>query len=153
MGINWARVILGGMVAGLIVNVCEFLVNNLWLDGEWAEAMEALNRSAEVGSGAIAAFWLWGFLTGIFALWLYAAICPRFGGGPKTAMLAAIAVWIPGSVLGMVFPAVLELFPQRLIAIGVAAGLVELVIGTLAGARLYKESPAAVGARVAAARS
>jgi hypothetical protein len=152
MGINWARVILGGLVAGLIVNICEFLVNNLWLDGDWSDAMEALNRSPEVGIGGTVAFWLWGFLTGIFAMWLYAALRPRFGSGPKTAVLAAIAVWIPGSVLGMVFPAVLELFPYRLIAIGIASGFVEIVIGTLAGAWLYRESDRPLAAPAGAGR-
>jgi hypothetical protein len=152
MGINWARVILGGMIAGLIVNISEFLVNNLWLPGEWAEAMESLNRTGEVGSAGTVAFWAWGFLTGISALWLYAAIRPRFGAGPKTAVLAALAIWVPGSLLGTIFPAVLELFPQRLIVIGVAAGLVELLVGTLAGAALYRESDTGK-VRVAAART
>jgi hypothetical protein len=152
MGINWARVILGGLVAGLVINVSEFAINNLWLDGEWTEAIESLNRSSAVGAGGTAAFWVWGFLTGIFALYLYAAFRPRFGAGPKTAVRAALAAWIPGSVLGMVFPAVLELFPVRLMVIGVLSGLVELVIGTLVGAWLYQESDKAMNVRTAAGR-
>lgn len=152
MGINWARVILGGLVAGLVVNVSEFAINNLWLEGEWTEAIESLNRSSSVGAGGTAAFWAWGFLTGLFALYLYAAFRPRFGAGPKTAVRAALAAWIPGSVLGMVFPAVLELFPVRLMVIGVVSGLVELLIGTLVGAWLYQESDAAMNVRTAAGR-
>jgi hypothetical protein len=152
MGINWGRVILGGLVAGLVVNVSEFAINNLWLDGEWTEAIESLNRSSAVGAGGTAAFWLWGFLTGIFALYLYAAFRPRFGAGPRTAVRAAVASWIPGSVLGLVFPAVLELFPVRLMAIGVISGLVEIVIGTLVGARLYQESETAKDVRAAVGR-
>ena len=44
--------------------------------------LKALNKSSEMGIGAISAFWLWGFLIG-------------FGSGPKTAMIAGIAVWVP----------------------------------------------------------
>ena len=39
MKINWTRVILGGLLAGLIVNVCEYIVNSLILGSEWAAAM------------------------------------------------------------------------------------------------------------------
>ena len=84
MKINWTRVILGGLLAGLVVNVCEFVVNSLILGNEWAAAMKSLNRAAEMGIGAVAAFWMWGFLVGIYALWLYVTIRPRFGPGPKT---------------------------------------------------------------------
>jgi hypothetical protein len=153
MRINGARVILGGAVAGLIVNVSEYLVNNVLLGDEWSNALEALNRPSDLGGTATAIFWLWGFMTGMMALWLYAAMRPRFGAGPKTAVLAAVAVWVPGSLLGVVFPAVLELFPARLMAIGVAAGLAELVIGTLAGAWLYKEAETTAGRHAAAVRA
>ena len=54
-------------------------------------AVRALGR--EVGGGALLMFLAWGFLVGIFAVWLYAAIRPRYGAGPKTALCAGAAVW------------------------------------------------------------
>ena len=146
MRINWTRVILGGLLAGLIVNICEQLVNGLLLGSEWAAAMKALNHSPEMGIGPTTAFWLWGFLIGLYALWLYVTIRPRFGAGPRTAMIAGIAVWVPGSLLAMITPAALHLFRYRLIAIGVVLGLVEIVIGTVVGAWLYKEGKASLAA-------
>ena len=139
MKINWTRVILGGLIAGLIVNVCEFLVNGLLLRGEWAAAMKALNLPSEMGIFPTAVFWLWGFLIGLYSLWLYTTIRPHFGAGPKTAVIAGIAVWIPSSLLAMAGPAALHLFRYRLIAAGIAVGLVEIVIGTVVGAWFYKE--------------
>jgi hypothetical protein len=136
--INWTRVILGGVLAGLIINICEFLVNGLILRDEWARAMAALNQPAQMALGATVAFWMWGFLIGLFALWLYVTIRPRFGPGPKTAVIAGIAVWIPGSLLAMIAPAALHLFRYRLIVIGVALALVEIALGTVAGASFYK---------------
>jgi len=137
--INWTRVILGGLLAGFIVNICEYLVNGLILSSQWAAAMKALNKSSEMGIGVISGFWLWGFLIGLYALWLYVTIRPRFGPGPKTAMIAGVAVWVPGSLLAMITPTALHLFRYRLIAIGVVVGLVEIVIGTIVGAWFYKE--------------
>lgn len=141
MRINWMRVILGGLLAGLIVNICEFVVNGLILGSQWAAAVKALNISPVTGVGN-AAFWLWGFLIGIYALWLYATIRPRFGAGPRTALIAGIAVWVPGSLLAMVAPTVLHLFRYRLIAISVVLALFEIAVGTVIGAWLYKERAA-----------
>jgi hypothetical protein len=139
MRINWTRVVLGGLLVGLIVNIYEYIVNSLILGGEWAAAMKALNKSPGMGIGPIAAFWLWGFLIGIYALSLYATIRPRFGPGPKTAVIAGIGVWVPASLLSMIAPAALHLFRYRLIAIAVVLGFVEIVVGTVVGAWLYKE--------------
>ena len=134
MRINWTRVILGGLLAGLIINICEFLVNGLLLGSEWASAMTALNKSAQTEIGATVAFWLWGFLIGLYALWLYVTIRPRFGPGPKTAVIAGIAVWVPGSLLAMIAPAALHIFRYRLIIIGIALAFVEIALGTVIGA-------------------
>jgi hypothetical protein len=151
MRIDRTRVILGGLLAGLIVNVCEYIVNSLILGSQWAAAMKALNKSPDMGMGPTAAFWLWGFLIGIYAVWLYAAIRPRFGPGPETAVIAGIGVWAPASLLAMIAPAALHLFRYRLIAIDVALGLVEIVAGTIIGAWLYKEPEVPSGASDAAA--
>lgn len=151
MKINWMRVILGGLLAGAIINVCEFLVNGLILQSQWAATLTFLSKSPEMGIGRISAFWLWGFLIGLYALWLYATIRPRFGPGPKTAAIAGIAVWVPASLLAMIVPTALHLFRYYLIAIIVALGFVEIVAGTLVGAWLYRDREVAERTSTAAA--
>ena len=138
--INWTRVILGGLVAGLIINVFESVLNGVILAKDMEAAISALGR--QMGGDAIAMFIAWGFLVGIFAVWLYAAIRPRYGVGPKTAICAGVAVWSLGYLLASVTPLALHLFPRRLMAIGLAVGLVEVIAGTLAGAWLYREETA-----------
>jgi hypothetical protein len=135
--INWTRVILGGLVAGLIINVFESVMNGVILAKDMEAAISALGR--QMGGGALAMFIAWGFLVGIFAIWLYASIRPRYGAGPKTAACAGAAVWGLGYLLAAVTPIALHLFPRRLMAIGLAVGLVEVIIGTIAGAWLYRE--------------
>jgi hypothetical protein len=136
--INWNRVILGGLLAGLVINICEFLVDGLVLGDQWNASMKSLHRPP-MGGGATAAFLLWGFLIGIYALWLYATLRPRMGPGPKTAAFAGIAVWVLGSLLASAAPVAMHLFPYHLMGIGLVLALVEIVAGTVIGAWLYKE--------------
>jgi hypothetical protein len=135
--INWPRVILGGLVAGVIINISEFLLNAVVLAKDMEGALRALGR--EVGGTQLAMFTVWAFLVGIFALWLYAAIRPRYGAGPKTALCAGAAVWGLGYFLASVTPVALQLFPGRIMAIGLTAGLIEVLVGTVVGAWLYRE--------------
>ena len=138
--INWTRVILGGLVAGLIINIFEYVLNGVVLAKDMEAAITALGR--QMGGGALLMFSVWGILVGIFAVWLYAAIRPRYGAGPKTAACAGAAVWGLGYLLASVTPVALHLFPRHLMAIGLAVGLVEVIAGTLAGAWLYREDTA-----------
>jgi hypothetical protein len=138
--INWTRVILGGLVAGVIINIFEFVLNGVVLAKDMEAAIRALGR--QMGGGQLAMFFVWGFLVGIFAIWLYAAIRPRYGAGWKTALCAGSAVWGLGYLLSSVTPVALNLFPSRLMAVGLTVGLVEVLAATLAGAWLYREETA-----------
>jgi hypothetical protein len=135
--INYARVILGGLLAGLVINISEFLLNGVVFAKEMEDAMLALNRPMD--NTMIVWFTALGFALGILAVWLYAAIRPRFSAGAKTAACAGLAVWF----LSYVYPSavfwVMHLFPRKLIAVGTLWGLPEILIATVAGAWLYKE--------------
>jgi hypothetical protein len=81
-----------------------------------------------------------GFLMGILAIWLYAAIRPRYGAGPGTAALAGLA----GGLLMGVFPDIgwgltLRLIPARVWVGDAVFSLVVMVIATVLGAWVYKE--------------
>lgn len=137
--INMGRVILGGLLAGLVINISEFLLNTLVLAKPWAEAMKALNREMPMDSGAMTFFTLLGFALGLIATWLYAAIRPRYGAGPMTAICAGLTVWALASLYASAAMMPMHLFPQRLLMYGVLWQLFELPIATLAGAWIYRE--------------
>ena len=130
----------GGLVPGVIINLTEYILNGVVLAKDMEAAITALGR--QMGGGALLMFTGWGFLVGIFAVWLYAGIRPRYGAGPKTAACAGAAVWGLGYLLASVTPLALHLFPRRLMVIGLAVGLVEVIAATLAGAWLYREETA-----------
>ncbi|HTG13743.1 MAG TPA: hypothetical protein VK747_00595, partial [Blastocatellia bacterium] len=90
--INMGRVILGGLLAGLIINIGESVLNGMILAKDLEDVMRSLNKPAITGS-AIAVFVVLGFVLGIIIVWIYAAIRPRFGPGPKTALCAGLTVW------------------------------------------------------------
>jgi hypothetical protein len=140
--INTGRVILGGLVAGIILDILGFLVDGIWLAPQWADGMKALGH-AEFGSSQLVWINLLGLATGIAAIWLYAGIRPRFGAGVKTAVLAGVAVWVLGWLLpNLDFMWFSGLFAHPLTAMTTGAGLVEVLLGVVAGAYLYKEAAA-----------
>jgi hypothetical protein len=137
--INWGRVIAGGVVAGIIINLFEYVTNGRVLAADWAAAMQTLGR--QMPAGATAIFILWGFLVGISVIWLYAAARTRFGPGPGTAVLIGFVYWVIGYLFPNVVSWALAIFPSRLLAITTIVGLVEIIVASLAGASIYKERP------------
>ena len=131
--INWARVLLGGLLAGFIINIFEYVTNGVLLAADWDAAMKALGRHLPMS--AIAVFVVGG-IGGIAAIWLYAAARPRFGAGPKTAALTGFAYWVIGYALPTLGEMPLGLFPRRLLVAGCIVGLVEIIVASLAGAWL-----------------
>ena len=132
------RVILGGLAAGLVLNIGEFILNEPILGERWRAAMTTLNREA-IGGSAIAIFVVGAFLLGIAMIWTYAAIRPRLGAGPRTAVCAGLLVWFFSYLYPSAGFIALDLFPTDLILIGIVWGFFELPIAAVAGAWLYKE--------------
>jgi|SRR5215469_1780742 len=136
--INLGRVILGGIVAGIIIDIIEYVLNAIVLADRW-NAIIAAHNLPQFTTNAIIVFNIIGLVTGIAAVWTYAAIRPRFGEGPSTAVIAALLIWIVSYLLPDAGNVVIGLFPMSLTLVLVCVGLVEIVIATLAGAFIYKE--------------
>jgi hypothetical protein len=137
--INLSRVLLGGIVAGIVANILGYLVDGVILAPQWTAAMKALGRP-DFTTNQIVAFNMIGLAYGIFAVWLYAAIRPRYGAGPKTAICAGLAVWVAGVLLpNAALMGITGLFPSNLTALSTLAGVVEWSAAILAGAALYQE--------------
>ena|SRR5438270_13044429 len=136
---NRGKVVLGGLLAGVVINLVEFVENAIVLKTDWAQAMQALGKSPQLSGSGIAIFNLWGFLVGITAVWIYAAIRPRYGAGVSTAVRAGLIAWFLAVVLANVANYPLGIFPTRLLVITSVVALFETVVGTVLGAWVYKE--------------
>ena len=137
--INLGRVILGGFVAGVIINLSEFVLNGVVLANQWTDLMASINRPTLTLHDVIL-FNVIGFVTGFVAVWTYAAIRPRFGIGVKTAVYAALLTWITAYVLATGTPYVMGVFTTEMSLSLVLVGLVEIIVATIVGAWLYKEA-------------
>lgn len=141
---------MGGLAAGLVINVSEGILNAVVLADDWAQVMAAMGKPAEFSGGQIALFNVMGFALGIAMVWLYAAIRPRYGAGAKTAICAGCATWTLSTLLPSIGQVAMSLFPSNLIAIGLVWSLVEMIVAGLVGGWLYREAaPAAARAHAA----
>lgn len=137
--INIGRLILGGIVAGIVSDLLGYLVDGVLLQQNWSDAMLALDK-AEFSTTQLLEFNLIGLVFGILSVWIYVSMRPRFGAGWKTAVCAGVTAWMIGTLLPNIsFMIVLGLFSKHLTLYTTLGGLVEVVAGTVAGAALYKE--------------
>ena len=102
-------------------------------------AMDGLGLSMEMTAGTWVMSVLMSLLTGLVVVFLYAAARPRFGPGPKTAILVGVALFLGGMFLSLMGYGMMGLFPTRLLLIWGCIGAVEMVLVSLAGAWVYRE--------------
>ncbi len=137
--INMGRVVVGGLVAGVVINISEYLLNAVVLAQDMTDALKALNRPP-VDSTMIMWFVVLAFGIGVMAVWVYAAIRPRMGPGVQTAICASLVIWGLAYLYPNLSSAILGLFPVRLMVIATVWGLVELLVAGVAGAWIYTEA-------------
>jgi hypothetical protein len=136
--INLGRVVIAGLAAGVIINLFEFLLNGVILDAQWTALMKSINRPVLDGLH-VGYFMALGFVQGLIAVWTYAAIRPRFGLGPMTAITAALLTWLTTVVVADLVPTIMGVFELSMVLMMLGVGLIEIVIATLVGGYLYKE--------------
>ena len=136
--INMARVILGGLVAGLVINIGEFLLNGMVLADQMKTFMTQHNFTEPKNFIAIAVALT--FVLGIVIVLGYACIRPRFGPGVKTAIIAGLFAWFGIYFYSGIINGVLLGIPMNTMIMVIVWGLVEFCLGAIAGAWLYKEA-------------
>jgi hypothetical protein len=137
---NWKRIIAGGLAAGLVYNLIELGLEPVM--GSMMEGFFARLGLPVPGEGAMIGLALSAFVLGIATVWLYAAILPRYGAGVRTALVTAVAVWTLSCLLPHVWLYAFGIFTAQIFWIGTACALVESILATVVGARMYVEAPA-----------
>jgi hypothetical protein len=137
--INTARVLLGGLLAGLIINVFEYVLNGVVFASRWDAFEKMLGR--QMHANAISLFFLSAFVMGVGVVWLYAVARPRLGPGPKTAVLTGFAFWLFAYAVPAATQVVASLSPGHLTITVTLILLVGVVLASVCGAAVYKEQP------------
>ena len=138
--INGPRIFLGGLLAGVVINTFEFVTNFFVINDDWlaAKELDPTVVAPPLTGLEVAALNLWGFLVGLLAVWLYAAIRDTYGQGPKTAIKAGTGVWVLTVLVVVLRPSVGPGLPVRADLIAAGVGWLEITLGTVLGAWQYR---------------
>ena len=141
--INLVRVVGGGLLAGLIMNISEYVLHAIALGPDGEKLLEEWQKLGLVGDPdptMLLLLVLATFALGLMAVWTYAAIRPRFGAGVSTAACAGLLVWALSYGYAAVYVhAGVLVYPPRLTWLPVAWSLIEVPVATIAGAWVYRE--------------
>jgi|SRR5579859_7669143 len=140
--INVGRLLVGAMVAGIICFVGDGVLHGVILSEGWKRIAAGMGRTPGDHPAHMVLFLAYDLAKGFVAVWIYAAVRPRFGAGPTTAVLAGLITWfatIPVPLFGLL---PMGFFPVPFWAIWSGLGAIPVVAGTLAGGWLYKEEGA-----------
>jgi hypothetical protein len=145
MAINTQKVVVGGIVAGVVMIVIDFISNMFILGARMKAESDAFKPGLAdqmMQGPAIITNVVMSLILGIALVWTYAAIRPRFGPGLKTATYVAVLFWILASIfysgymhMGMMSAGLWWSFAF--------VGLVNFLLSAWAGARVYSEDAGA----------
>ena len=145
--INYARVLLGGLAAGVVANACDFIISSLFMANDLQRLARRLNLDwAVVNSPAVLVTWIVvDFIYATLMVWTYAAIRPRLGPGPKTAMCAGLVLYAAVTAVLTGFQS-MGMFTLDSFVKNAAFSLVTAILTSLAGGAVYREAPEPVSA-------
>src|ERR1700730_2429876 len=145
MAINTNKVLIGGIAAGFVMNIIDF-VSNMFIVGARmkaeADAFKPGMSDQMNQTSTMVSYIVMDLVLGILLVWTYAAIRPRFGPGMKTATYGGDLFWILAGIflsgymhMGMMSSGLWWTFAF--------IGLVNFWVSAWVGARLYSEDAAA----------
>jgi len=136
--INANRVILGGLVAGFVILLSGLALANFVLGQEYVVKFKATFPQSPTEMIATHVGMRFGF--GIVAVYLSAAMRPRFGSREKSAVVAGVALWLLAYVpLAMTLRSLSLLLGGQFVMV-LAWELVETVLAVAIGSSFYRET-------------
>jgi hypothetical protein len=140
MAINTGKVIAGGLLAGFVMSVLDMTWNFTVLAADMKAMVDQLRLDpAVLTDPSYAIPWIVvDFVIGLVIIWTYAAMRPRLGPGPKTAILAGLVPFVSVTAVLYGFTS-MGVFTQAMLIKNSVFALISVVVGSLAGAWVYKE--------------
>jgi len=140
--INFKRVILGGLLAGVVFIIIELILEGLvYLIFRLNESDLLMQTFDDITLSGVRYHIVnlsYFFVFCILIIWVYAAIRPRFGAGPKTAFMTSGIFLIVLFLLYVNFIN-MGIFPLKICLLSIGFNVIELPSAVLAGASIYKE--------------
>jgi len=142
MAINTQKVVIGGIAAGVVMNIIDFVSNAFILGARMKAESEAFKPGmgdAMMKPSVMVSYIVMDLVLGVLLVWTYAAIRPRFGPGLRTAIYAAVLFWLLAGIflsgylhMGMMSTGLWSMFALF--------GLINFVLSAWVGAKLYTEN-------------
>lgn len=130
----WTRFVVSSGVAGVIINVIEWVAHRVWLDARWNAAFAALGKTPSFWSTFVVA----NFMVGVVSIWSYRWLAGVYGSTALTALKTALAMWIIFWIIPIAGLQPFNLFPNYLLASVIAVGLLDAAVGILPAITLYE---------------
>lgn len=138
-GINVGRWLGGGIAAGALIWLVEGLASVLYMDDMQA-ALAAHDITFEMSAAVLVLSIVVSLIVGLTLMFFYAAARPRFGPGPRTAVLVAVGLWFGGYLVSLIGYQMLGLYATGMLVMWGVVGLVELILAGLLGGWIYREA-------------
>lgn len=138
-GINAKRWLAGGVAAAALIWVLEGVSNMIVLSGT-QDALRAHGMTLQFTASMWILTVVISLLVGLTLVFFYAAARPRFGPGPRTAIIVAVGFWAAGPLVSMLGYQMIGLYPSPLLVHAGLVGLVEWIFAALLGAWIYREA-------------
>ena len=137
-GVNNGKVVVGGLVAAVVMNVSQFVLNEMVLADSMTEMFEALNLPG-VGGPEVAMFVAMTCVVAFTMIWLYAVARTNLGAGPKTALCIGSVVWLLYYGVPTMSFWIMGMWGGGDTVLTLAWTLVEILAAAVAGASFYSD--------------
>ena len=140
MAMNIKKVVVGGLVAGIVVNAFDFIAQYA-LSARMRAESEAFKPGLAdqmMQGSSIISYVIMDLVIGIALVWTYAAVRPRFGPGPRTAFYIALLFWLLGLIFNSGYRQMGMVSSGLWWTLAVIA-LINYVVASTAGAAVYSE--------------
>lgn len=136
---NYKKILIGGLVAGLIINVLQFLVY-YFVTSKKIASLQSNGYILSTPRLPFEILWVLGmFVMGILLAYFYALARPRLGPGPITAikvnLLLALMIHVPYNVMRASYG-----LPGRFLPlVDMVAGIIIFLVAGYIAAWIYQE--------------
>ena len=137
-GINVGRWLASGFAASVVTFLVEGMASVFYME-EMETSLEALGITMEMSTSNWIMAILVSLIVGMAIMFFYVAARPRFGPGPKTAILAGTVIWVCGNVLALMGYQMIGIYPTGMLVMWGGIGLVEMNLAALVGGWIYQE--------------
>ena len=140
-GINYPRVLLGGLAGGVVANVCDFVINGFLMADDSRRMAQRLSLDWDVvsGTGVTVAWALIDLVYATLIVFTYAAIRPRFGPGRMTAITAGMMIFGASTIILFGFQQ-MGVFTPDMFTKSAFFSLITATLVSLTGGSIYLEN-------------